>query len=197
LFGPCRANQLFDLARSAAPPGGFSNSSIDYNTTAESWREQRAFITDAPKLLVSEQPALAAALTSALEGLRDVRPPSTQHLSVVADPTTTRFQCGGGGQLQVGFDARGAMSTLISSDDDDDDDDDEISNEGGGGGRGGGGGGGEGGIVWANASHPLGLFEYQVTLSLPPSQGMTSLHRFHSISFATLYITSTRKSNSL
>ena len=57
----CRANQLFDLARSAAPPGGFSNSSIDYNTTAESWREQRAFITDAPKLLVSEQPALAAA----------------------------------------------------------------------------------------------------------------------------------------
>jgi hypothetical protein len=120
------ANSQFDLARAAVP--GFSNSSTDYNTTAESWREQRTFITDAPRLLVSEQPALAASLVSALEDLRDVQPPSTEHLSAVADPTT-RHQCGG---LQVGFDARGAMSTLVS-----------------------------GSTVLANASHPLGLFEYQ------------------------------------
>ena len=42
-------NVQFDRARAAMP--GFYNGSAkrgDYNTTAESWREQRTFITQAP-----------------------------------------------------------------------------------------------------------------------------------------------------
>ena len=124
----------FDLARAEGRSIGFYNGTTkrgDYNTTAESWREQRTFIIDAPKLLEQEHPAFAASLATALEDLRDVKLPPTGQLHPVADPTALH-QCGG---LQVGFDARGALSTLV--------------------------GGGGGGTVWANASHPVGLFEYQ------------------------------------
>ena len=80
---------------------------------------------------MSEQPALATALIAALRDLRDVQLPSTDGLRVATDPTE-RFHCGG---MLVGFDTRGAMSTLAED--------------------------AEAGAVWANDSHPLGLFEYQ------------------------------------
>ena len=88
------SNTQFDLARAALP--AFYNCSDkrgDYNTTAESWAEQRTFITDAPALLVSTQPALALPLASALEELRVVWLPVTAGMKHAADPSA-RFQCG-------------------------------------------------------------------------------------------------------
>ena len=88
-------NAQFDKAKVSVP--SFYNGSVkrgDYNTTVESWREQRTFITNAPKTLLSEQPELAMALAAALDDLKDVQLPRNQGLSPVVDPTATQFQCG-------------------------------------------------------------------------------------------------------
>jgi hypothetical protein len=103
----------------------------DFNTTVNSWIEQRLFVTNAPKLLEREHPALAKSLVAALEQLRDVNPPSTAHLQrVLPDPSTALFACGG---HTVGFDRRGALTTLDTAD----------------------------GTAWASPQHPVGLYQYQ------------------------------------
>ena len=94
-------NAQFDKARVSVP--SFYNGSAkrgDYNTTVESWREQRTFITNAPRTLVSEQPELAMALSAALDRLKNVQLPPNQGLSPVVDPTSAQFQCG---SLKVGL----------------------------------------------------------------------------------------------
>jgi hypothetical protein len=108
------SNALFDAAR-ATQAAGFVNASgvADYNTTVESWTEQRLFVTDAPALLQAELPALAHSLHKALGDLARVAAPSTAALSPVSDPSSTTFKCG---ELTVGFDSRGAVTTLVAAD---------------------------------------------------------------------------------
>ena len=130
-------NAQFDAARAVALPAGFRNgtSGAEYNLTTESWNEQRLYVTDAPKALAAEQPALAAALEAAFEELQHPAPPSTAGLTPVpGDITAATFVCGG---RRVGFDDRGALTTLASI-----------------------GGGGGGGTAWASATQPVGLYRY-------------------------------------
>ena len=89
-------NAQFDKARVSFP--AFYNGSDkrgDYNTTVESWREQRTLITGAPRTLVSEQPELAKSLAAALAELQNVQLPSIRGLNPVVNPTTALFHCGG------------------------------------------------------------------------------------------------------
>jgi hypothetical protein len=133
-------NAQFDAARAAQQPTGFCNTTssaeADYNTTVNSWLEQRLYVTDAPKLLATAHPALATSLESAFAALQDVRAPSTAGLDRVGgDPTKATFACGGG--TTVGFDARGAITTLISRD----------------------------GTGWASAANPVGLYSYRTYIN--------------------------------
>jgi len=127
-------NAQFDTARVASQKRGFSNvtSSLeaDYNTTAESWKEQRLYVTDAPKLLAKAHPTVAKAMADALAALQDVKAPRTEGLTRCATPSATTFVCGG---VTVGFDARGALTTLRTSD----------------------------GAEWASEAKPVGLYNYR------------------------------------
>jgi hypothetical protein len=126
-------NAQFDAARHAQAPTGFLNTTsaaqADYNTTINSWYEQRLFVTNAVQTVAVEHPELAASLVAAFEELQNVTSPSVVGLAPVVDPTSAVFVCGGN---TVGFDARGALSTLESSD----------------------------GTRWASASTPVGLYQY-------------------------------------
>eukprot|EP00040_Diaphanoeca_grandis_P003118 m.23826 g.23826 ORF g.23826 m.23826 type:complete len:790 (+) comp14371_c0_seq1:140-2509(+) len=108
------SNPLFEAARSSVQPLGFlknrSTGGGDYNTTVNSWIEQRLFVTEAPKLLATDHPQLATSLATALYDLAHVTIP-TPTGSLVDNPTTATFMCRG---LEVGFDARGAITTLGS-----------------------------------------------------------------------------------
>ena len=57
----------------------------DYNTTAESWKEQRLFVTAAPRLLEAEHPQLAASLGAAL--CRPVQAPTQCLFVLFSNPT--------------------------------------------------------------------------------------------------------------
>ena len=97
-------NPQFDRARAQQPLGFVADNRkhADYNTTVNSWIEQRAFVTQAPLLLKDEYPGLAANITEALVALRAVEPvPSLAGLTPVA-PLDTRFACGSALTLQVG-----------------------------------------------------------------------------------------------
>jgi hypothetical protein len=60
-------NPQFAAARAAAPPFVRDNANYaDYNSTVNSWIEQRTFVTDAPRLVQQTYPALAKNMTTAL-----------------------------------------------------------------------------------------------------------------------------------
>ena len=65
----------------------------DYNSTVNSWVEQRLFVTQAPALLKDAYPALAANLTKALEEL--------SHPAVPA-PTANMKKVNAGEALECG-----------------------------------------------------------------------------------------------
>jgi hypothetical protein len=121
----------------------------DYNTTVNSWNEQRTYITGAPALLRKTQPKLAASIEKALVELQTVTPASTDgliHLEA-SDVKNTEFVCGG---ITIGFDAHGALNRLSqpmakhSSNDGRDAMADAIP-----------------AMEWANSSRPIGTFLYQ------------------------------------
>lgn len=113
----CRTNVQFDAARAAGQGLGFLNTTsaaeADYNTTVNSWIEQRRFVTNAPKVLSASNPKLAASLDSAFAAMQNVSAPSAAHLAPVADPATATFVCAG---HTVGFDGRGAVTTMTTPD---------------------------------------------------------------------------------
>ena len=60
-------NVQFDAARAAAPHFVMDNAKeADYNSTINSWIEQRTFVTGAPRLVQQAYPALAKNMTAAL-----------------------------------------------------------------------------------------------------------------------------------
>lgn len=131
------SNAAFDTARALSEQDGFYNGSAkrgDYTTTAASWNEQRLFIANAPRAIASEHPELAAELDAAFDELANITLPSSAHMTAVADPTGHRFACG---RLELGFDSRGALTTLI-------DDGDAAATR----------------TSWASAENPLGLYSY-------------------------------------
>ena len=132
------SNAAFDAARAQQPRGFVTNNTqhADFNSTVNSWIEQRLYVTDAPRLLQVQHPQLAASLARALAELGNVDDPSANasfmgwYARVAGEPTAVTFQCGGG--VTIGFDATGALTTLRT-----------------------------GVAQWANASRPLGRFLYQ------------------------------------
>lgn len=82
----------------------------DYNTTVNSWLEQRTYITNAPKVLSKTQPKAAADLQASLDEIQNVKPPSMAGF-VKADLSKT-YTCG---HMTVAFDSRGAITTLSSA----------------------------------------------------------------------------------
>jgi len=110
------SNSQFDAARAVGRAQGFYNGSAkhgDYNTSVESWREQRTYITNAHKLIAAEHPALAKSIASALEALQYVGKPSTAHLHKVPQHAGATFKCAG---ATIGFDAHGAVTTPQDAD---------------------------------------------------------------------------------
>ena len=69
-------NPQFDRARAQQPLGFVADNRkhADYNSTVNSWIEQRAFVTQAPLLLRHEYPELAASISAALVALKAVEP---------------------------------------------------------------------------------------------------------------------------
>lgn len=84
----------------------------DYNTTTNSWIEQRTYLTDASKLLAGEHPDLMASIDEALVKLKDVQLPSTSGMATVANPAGQKFSCKG---VELAFDERAAISHLMTS----------------------------------------------------------------------------------
>ena len=97
-------NPQFDRARAQQPLGFVADNRkhADYNSTVNSWIEQRAFVTQAPLLLKEEYPELAANISDALAALQAVEPvPSLVGLAPAA--LDVPFACGSSGlALQVG-----------------------------------------------------------------------------------------------
>eukprot|EP01079_Euglenida_sp_SAG-EU17-18_P006387 gene6387-1139_t len=104
-------NAQFDLARAQQPLGFVRNNTVhaDYNTTVNSWLEQRLFVSEAPRLLQSKYPALATNMSAALEALRRVQAPSTTGFQPVPEPFDRVFSCG---QTSLQFNDHGALSQL-------------------------------------------------------------------------------------
>lgn len=107
-------NVQFDTARQSQLHTGFLNdtsqSHADYNTTINSWIEQRTFVTGAAAVLASEHPALSRSMIAAFAALREVHPPSTiNHAPVLSSDT---FVCG---TVRVKFDSRGAVAMLSAN----------------------------------------------------------------------------------
>ena len=137
----CRpgTNTQFDAARAGQALGFVADNThhADYNTTVNSWVEQRTFVTQAPALLRRAYPALAANLTSALDALAHPTVPTpAAGMGAVASPVGKPLQCGG---WTVKLGASGAMASLVHS-----------SNSS---------------VDWASESEPIGEFKYQTFTS--------------------------------
>ena len=104
-------NPQFDRARAQQADGFVKDNTnhADYNSTVNSWIEQRTFVTQAPPLLAAEYPAVAASLTAALDALKQVAPPSIAGMEKVAHLTAPITKCGGW-TLQFGH--AGGLTTL-------------------------------------------------------------------------------------
>jgi hypothetical protein len=74
-------NAQFDRARAQQPQGFVADNRkhADYNSSVNSWLEQRAFVTQAPALLEAEYPELAANITAALDVLQARKRPFWRH----------------------------------------------------------------------------------------------------------------------
>ena len=127
-------NWAFDLARLQQSEGFVQNNTLhaDYNTTVNSWLEQRAFVTAAPALLKESYPVVAAEMAEALERMGRVSAPETEGMVLVQDPEKTVFRCLD--YVDIAFDDTGAVSRLD---------------------------GVNGGASWANPNSPLGRLLYQ------------------------------------
>ena len=90
-------NSQFDKARAQQPLGFVADNRkhADYNTTVNSWIEQRAFVDHAPLLLEKEYPELAANVSAALAALKAVKPPSPAGL-IAVEALDAPFTCGAG-----------------------------------------------------------------------------------------------------
>ena len=105
-------NAQFDLARAQAAQGFVRNNShhADYNTTQNSWLEQRTYVTAAPSLLGPKHAALAARMEAALAAIAAPAPHSTSGFAPVPPASFGRaFQCGG---RAVAFDRHGRIARL-------------------------------------------------------------------------------------
>lgn len=91
-------------------PLSVQHSHADYNTTENSWLEQRTFVTYAPYLLADQ--TLASEMLDELRALENPAPPSHQGMTRVADPVGKTLTCG---PYALAFDAMGALQTLSHS----------------------------------------------------------------------------------
>lgn len=146
-------NVQFEAARSIGMKQGFLTDNrlhADYNTTANSWLEQRSYLTDASKVVANQYPALAASIDDALAVLKDVKLPSKHGMSPVSNPVGRSFTCG---TVELAFDARAALA--------------KLSVHGGRGSsnirtKGNGNASDSNGVrSWASPSNPMGLYQYQ------------------------------------
>jgi hypothetical protein len=105
-------NAAFDVARQQV--GFISNNTnhADYNTTVNSWLEQRAHIQDAPLQLQEEYPEVAARMQAALTQLARPTLPSTAGMRLVPSPAQQSFVCASLGG-EVAFDSTGAVVNLV------------------------------------------------------------------------------------
>ena len=127
-------NSQFEAARAGQQHTGFLNTTsaaeADYNTTVNSWLEQRLFVTNAVKQIATEHRTLADSLTAAFARLQNVTYPSVAGFTpITPGPSSRTFECGG---TTVGFDARGALTTLETADQ----------------------------TQWASRAAPVGLYQY-------------------------------------
>ena len=132
-------NAQFDAARAQQQYGFVADNThhADYNTTVNSWVEQRTFVTQAPALLRTAYPALATNLTSALDALaHPTIPTPAAGMGAVASPVGKPLQCGG---WTIKLGDSGAMASLVHS-----------SNPS---------------FDWASESEPIGEFKYQTFTS--------------------------------
>jgi hypothetical protein len=111
----------------------------DYNTTVNSWLEQRSYITGAPRLLRKSHPELAASIEKALLDLETVTPASTEGFTLLDASAVKQqeFSCAG---MKLGFNDHGALVKLSQPTS-------GVSDGGS--------------MEWANNSRPIGTFQYQ------------------------------------
>lgn len=95
-------NPQFDKAKAQQPLGFVADNRkhADYNSSVNSWIEQREFVNQAPSLLEKEYPELANNITAALAALKAVQPPSTTGLTPLKSLDAS-ITCGSI-ELQVG-----------------------------------------------------------------------------------------------
>lgn len=100
-------NAQFDRARAQQSLGFIKNNThqADYNTTVNSWLEQRKILTSTPKVIAPSYPQFASRLAAAFSALAKPVPASAVGLSLA--PPTQVFTCGA---ASVAFDATGAVS---------------------------------------------------------------------------------------
>eukprot|EP00730_Choanoeca_flexa_P005701 TRINITY_DN12004_c0_g2_i1.p1 TRINITY_DN12004_c0_g2~~TRINITY_DN12004_c0_g2_i1.p1 ORF type:complete len:799 (+),score=141.55 TRINITY_DN12004_c0_g2_i1:145-2397(+) len=100
-------NTQFDAARRQA--GFILNNThhADYNTTINSWLEQRTYVVNAPRLLQSTYPDLAQAMEESLHASQMTQAPDTSSYTLT---TQRSFQCPNG--VTIGFDDHGALMQL-------------------------------------------------------------------------------------
>jgi len=126
-------NVQFDLARAQQPLGFIKNNTYqaDYNTTVNSWLEQRKILTSVSTVVADAFPQFAARLDKALRAIAAPVLPSTAGYALINGAAGHEFSCG---SLRVTFDATGAIAGLTDT---------------------------NSGTAWAGTSNVLGRFLYQ------------------------------------
>lgn len=108
-------NAKFDIAREAGRRSGFirnNTNRADYNTTVNSWFEQRTYVQAAPDTLQRDHPNVASGLAQRLEAI--ARPPSPAPVDELLSAgyeivTSEPRQCG---RFRVAFNADGSIGDL-------------------------------------------------------------------------------------
>ena len=134
-----RSNTNFDKARAQQPNGFVSNNTVhaDYNTTVNSWIEQRTWVTAGPAVLAHDEPGLAHDLAVELDAISHPQVPSSEtgFTEISTRDLTTPIHCDGGIEVQFGLD--GSLTQLITK---------------------------SGEPSWASLTNPLGQYRYQVCI---------------------------------
>ena len=90
-----------------------NSNNADYNTTTNSWFEQRTFVTNAPSLVAEKYPSFAKNLSEALADLESVVEPTStklQQTGYTEQPVMANtFRCG---HFNVSFNEDGSVGTL-------------------------------------------------------------------------------------
>jgi len=81
----------------------------DYNTTQESWVEQRTYVTNVPGLLREAHPVLAESMEAEFATLKAAKPASSAGFAKVASPVGKAFDCAG---FTLAFAGSGALQRL-------------------------------------------------------------------------------------